>query len=527
MVLQRFKPFIYYISLILVLGYYIVRAITAPYSDFAGYYFGSEALLHGDYTNVYDNYSFNVLIAQRGYKEIFASYMPFPPFTALVIAPLLLLKLMWAKVAFNVISCLLLLFTLHRTVKFFAFSNWLVVVLPVLFFIPLRNGIFFGQAYLLLLVLLLEGYMAYKKEQLGLSSFLWAVAILFKLFPGVILIFLLVKRQYKHAIYLCAASLVLMFLSLWLNGFAVWKFYLTIILPWLNNGELNGTFTHMFQSFFMLLRNIFVYDELVNPSPFFNSPTVFAVLLALFKAFILGVCIRVTWKKNTSDLLSFALWITASSLISPNGSSYSLVLLIIPFLAILHESAQMNERQKTIFIVSAAVLLLLICSIPVQSLASWPVVLKFPRLYLLLIFWFLLMKQSSGAFDYRVTLLLFIALMVPEIIKLNSAGQSESNYLLLKDEHILLYDYGVKDHKLVYYYWDNSGSNEVTADYSLDSISAKDVSLQQNQIWYKGKQLTHTADWKKKPMLVNGTIIIFLGDKNRGVSFYTLRKIEL
>ena len=120
---QRFKPFIYYVPLVLVLVYYLVRAVTVPYSDFAGYYFGSAALLHGDYTIVYDNYSFNLLIAQQGYKGVFVAYTPFPPFTALVFAPLLLLKLMWAKVVFNVISCLLFLFTLHRTFKFFSFPG--------------------------------------------------------------------------------------------------------------------------------------------------------------------------------------------------------------------------------------------------------------------------------------------------------------------------------------------------------------------------------------------------------------------
>ncbi len=524
--LQRFKPFMYYVPLALALAYYIVRAVGAPYSDFAGYYFGSAALLKGDYKIAYDNYAFNLLIAQQGYKGIFVSYMPFPPFTALVFAPFLLLKPLWAKIAFNVISCLLFLFTLRRTVKFFAVPGWAVALLPVIFFMPLRNGLFFGQSYLLLLLLLLEGYMAFKKGKPVLSSFLWAVAILFKLFPGLILIFLLLRKQYKNVVYTCMAALVLVLISLGLSGFDSWKFYIANVLPRVSNGELNSTYTYLFQSFFMLLRNLFVYDELMNPGALFDSPALFLLLLALFKAFILALCIGATWKRK-GDFLPFALWITGSMLVSPNGSTYSLVLLIIPFLAVVHEAADMRVKQKTTMLVLLAALLLLICNVPLQSLASWPVLFKFPRLYLLLVFWLLLLWRAPGAFDYRVAALLFITFMVPGIIALSSPRQNSGSYLLPKDAHILIYDYEVKDHKLVYYYWDDTGAHELVTGYAIDSISSEHLGLQQNQIWYKGKQLTGGGDWKKKPMLVNGSTIVYLSDKNRGVSFYTLRKLSL
>ncbi len=37
-------------------------------------------------------------------------------------------------------------------------------------FVPLHNNIFFGQAYLLLFALLLEGYVAYKKGKLVVAA---------------------------------------------------------------------------------------------------------------------------------------------------------------------------------------------------------------------------------------------------------------------------------------------------------------------------------------------------------------------
>jgi hypothetical protein len=51
--------------------------------------------------------------------------------------------------------------------------------------------------------------------------------------------------------------------------------------------------------------------------------------------------------------------------------------------------------------------------------------------------------------------------------------------------------------------------------------------MKKNQLFYKGKQLTFSRDRKKKPMLATDGSIVYLSDKNRGVGFYTLRKIPL
>ena len=101
-----------------------------------------------------------------------------------------------------------------------------MLLIPVLFFVPLHNNLLFGQAYLLLFVLLLEGYIAYKKGRVILSSFLWAIAILFKLFPVLIVLFLLLRKKYRNIAYLAITGCLLLLLSICINGVAAWKFYL-------------------------------------------------------------------------------------------------------------------------------------------------------------------------------------------------------------------------------------------------------------------------------------------------------------
>ncbi len=499
----------------MLLGYFIYKAAGAPYSDFAGYYFGSAELLHGNYQNVYDPYTLNALIAQKGYAGIYVSYAPFPPFTSIVFAPFLLLPIGIAKIAFNIFSVVLFLMAIKRAIKYFNIPAWLVWLIPVVFLIPLRNNIFFGQAYLLLFALLLEGFMAYKKGRSMLAASLWAVAIVFKLFPLVILFFLVAKKQYKQVMYCSAACLLLGSISVLLNGFASWQYYVFTIFPRATNGELNDSYTWLFQSAFMLGKNLFVYDDIQNPQVLFNSTPAFIICMVLFKAVVLASCVGITWSRKATDWLAFAGWIIASMLLSPNGSSYSLILLLIPLLAL--------ANSKRVYLYISIALLFLISAIPVQSLAGWPLLLQFPRLYLMLLLFVLLIIVSGTRLPFKPFIAFWVLLLLADAGKMFT--RTDNSRYLLKEELPLVYAYGIKDNRLVYYYWDEKGRHETMTGYSVQQHSTGDVRIQNNQVFYKDQQLTATPDRKKQAMLIDGKDVIYLSDKNRGFGFYTLRSV--
>ena len=542
-----------FLPLALLLIYYLIRSVSAPYSDFAGYYFGGRELLAGRWMNAYDMEKLNSLILQGGYHGVFVSYAPFPPFTSLVFAPFLLLPMGAAKLVFNAFCCLLFLITLMRMRAFLDIPPLSILILPVVFYIPIVNNLFFGQSYLLLCCLLLQGYMAFKRDRLVLSSILWGVAVLFKIFPGVLLIWLLLKKRFRAAIGLCIACGTLLTLSLLINGWTVWKYYVLEILPKVNHGELNNSFTFMFQSAFMLLKRLFVYDALLNPAPLTDSPLVFGLLLAIFKALILAASIRYTVRKNHLDFDSLAVWITASMLISPNGSSYSLVLLMIPLLAVLSRRKPTNHRpipsppdavnRRTVLsrrkptnlrpipsppnavnrrAVLSAALLLAACTIPVARLENAPVWEQFPRLYLLLIFFALLLQPLGYAWHPRLWAglsVLFIALFLAGYHR----DPDPSTYFFDREEHIFINNFSVTGGILTYSYRDETGPHPVSTGMPVTRYQA--LEIRNRQIYYRGKQLTNSPDMKKNPMLIDGKFILYLSDKNRGPGFYTLRKL--
>lgn len=394
------RRYLWFIPLLLTLAFGLRRSLSAPPSDFAGYYYGGLALIHGHYSEAYDMTRLNDRVAAGGWHNVLVSYAPFPPVTSLVFAPVLIFPMNIAKLVFNCLSIVLFLITLGRLTRYLSIPPWVILALPVIFFIPLINNLAFGQAYLLLFTLLGEGWLAYRKQQRVFSSFLWAVAILFKLFPAFLFVFLLLRRRYRDAVYLGIGCALLLLPSMLINGIASWNFYVFTILPRMNHGELNDSFTYIFQSGFMLLKRSFSYDLLLNPHPIADNPWLFTLTTAIFKSLILTPAVLLTiaapkrvgpgTSPENDDFFLFTVWIAATMLISPNGSSYSLVLLILPLLAL---TAPLTFRSAIL----AALVLTAGCAIPVNHLGNLPLPGQFPRLYLLLLFYLLLTRPRPRA----------------------------------------------------------------------------------------------------------------------------------
>jgi hypothetical protein len=246
-----------------------------------------------------------------------------------------------------------------------------------------------------------------------------------------------------------------------------------------------------------------------------SSIPVFVISMILFKALLLACCVGMTVHKKATDHLAFAGWLTASMLLSPNGSSYSLILLLMPLLAL--------ANSKRVYLFAAMALLLLVCFIPVAALGGKPLLLQFPRLYGMLLLFGLLIVVAGMQFPIKLFGAFVALLLLADAGKLFPHSDN-SNYLL-SQELPFVYEYAIKENQLVYYYWDDKGSHEAGTGYAVHDYSTNNVRIKNNQVYYKDKQLTSTPDRKKQAMLVNGKEIVYLSDRNRGFGFYTLRTI--
>ena len=537
-----FKLYWPLLPLVLLFAYGLRRCASSPGNDFAGYYAGSREILHGGFHHAYDMESLNETLESKGYTGNYVSYGPFPPSTALVFAPFLGFRMQTAKLLFDILSCLLFVFTLLRAARFFNIPPLLVALTPFVFLVPILNNLVFGQAYLLLIVLLLEGYMAYRQDRIIAATLFWALAIVFKLTPAFLFLFLLLRKKYRTALYLGAACTILLLICMAVTGSGAWKFYISDILPKMGRGELNDPFTYVFQSAFMLLKKEFLFDALLNPHPAYQSPYLFVGSMALFKAAALSAAILATIR-HKDEFFSFSVWVTVSLLISPNGSSYSLLLLLLPLWSLAERTGLARRpvlagdpglarrpdddpgpSRPSLSFWLAVLLLGAACTVPVTRFGGYPVWAQFPRLYLLLAFFAVLLAQGRRLWNSRMAIGLATLFFVLDIRSYLPATDG-SRYFLPEEKHLFIYDYTVRDHHLVYYYRDGGGRQEQMTSIPVATLTDDPVQLKDNQIFYQGRQVTSSPDWKQKPRLLNGNHILYLSDKGRGIGFYTLREI--
>jgi hypothetical protein len=505
--------------LIFFLFFCIYQATRSPVHDFANYYFGSYFVVKGEFDkSLYEPLVFNQKIISAGVKDIWASYSPNPPFTTLLFLPFVYLDIEDAKLMFNILSVALFLSSLIRLAQSQQIPVHHIALIPFTFFFALYNNISFGQVYFLLFFLLVEGYLAMKEEKWLLCAFFWAVAIIFKITPGVLFFFLLFKKKYKALIMLSSACIVLFAISLIINGTDVWRFYISTILPKANQGEVTAAaFSINYQSAHMFFKFLFIPDALDNPNPFFASFTMFTLGILIFKIAIIVLAALYT-VKGKSLFATWAIWIVVSFLISPYGSTYAYILFLIPLLIF-------YEKNKTSFVIYALIIFAVV-NFPLKYLYAMPLFFQFPRLYLLLIIFVTLILWARPRWNWKTSVLLaglFIALET-----FNFPRQADnSTYLFDRDAHQLIYDYTIEDGYFCYSYWSDSGGQRHKTHLRASALDFDALDIVDNQIFYGSRQITASPDKKLKASILNNNTIVYLSDKGRGYGFYVFRKLSL
>jgi hypothetical protein len=499
-------------------AYTLYQSVHFPPHDFSNSYFGSYFFLRGEFSSdIFDPYTFNKKIYDEGFRDIFISYNPNPPFTALFFIPFAVLPLPVAKFIFNLISCILFLYSVHRLAKKTTVSETLVFILiPVLFFIPIRNQILFGQTYFLLFFLLSEGYLAYESKRYRMAAIVWGIAIFLKIFPAIIVLFLILRKEWKMLLYLASVGGVLLIICLLFQGPDIWEEYIRYILPRSNKGEISSSFTINYQSAHMFFKYLFVQSDAANPTPLLDSTTWFTVSLGFFKSVALaGCCAAILHRK---DVLAFALLLFGGMLISPYTSTYSNILLLLLFIPLFGEI----KDQRRVFV---CCLIFLICNLPLGLFSKLPVFLQFPRLGSLLLFFSLVFYWVSASFKWQYLIAFLFLFLLPEWL-IPKPSPDPSRSFLNKETHNLIYDFDVNNGSIVYKYWDNNGENIFNTAKPANTVDYENVFIKNNQIWYKGKQLTYSTDNKSKAGLIDNRYILYLSDKDKGIGFYTLREIS-
>ncbi|MEO5776425.1 MAG: glycosyltransferase family 87 protein [Flavobacterium sp.] len=506
-----------FLPLLLLCAFYVYKAVAFPVHDFANYYFGSYFLREHAFTsNTYFPYLFNKEIVALGSPPLFAGFAPNTPFLAMLFYPFSFISLATAKLTFNTISAILFVISIYRLAQFYKI-NWVYLVLiPFVFFVPIRNELLFGQVYLLVFVLLTEFWLAHEKGQQFKAALFLCFAIFLKVFPVLLVLIFLCKKQFKPLFYMLGISVLFFCLSLLFIDIDLWKFYITDVLSKASNGEIATSYVDNYQSAFMFLKRLLVFDANENPAGLFNYPGLFYALIIGFKIMLIVIGYFIS-KANKNQLTAFSFWILACILISPYGSTYTFILMLFPFFALL--KSEISKVKKIAF----CGLLLLVNNLPLSFFMQESFPISYLRLlFLILLFGFFLFEFKQNINWKFASVITVIPIVLLLVFKKNEAINSTA---VLEKSPLLIYDYKIENNQLSYFYWNEKGENKDSIPF--ESYSSRTLDIKDNQVTYKIGKLTFDKSHKQKPMLVDNKTVIYLSDYGRGIGFYTLRKIEL
>lgn len=525
-VIKKYKvTLVYSLPLLLVLSFLLWKSLSFPLHDFANSYFPAHIVANTNVpeTILFDIYEFNSYIWDLGYNEVLADFYLNSPFNAVAFYPLSFIQDAYlAKSLFNIFSSALFLLAIFGLLKRFGKKTaWLVLALPFLFYVPLRNQILFGQTYFLVFALVVFGFLWAEKNKNTRGGLVLALATLLKIFPIAYGFPLLFKKKWKAIFSAIIIGLVVLSLSIWFTGTSLWETYFFEVLPNAIKNKSTVNFQYNAQSIDVFLKTLFVQDAYYNPTALFDNERLYVIIKWLLKSIIIGVALSLSFlnKKNLFALLS--IWVVTLFLIQSRTATYAQLLWIIPAFYMYTSTIQLSK--KIIFFI----VLFLMCNLPISSLEQLPIFFKFSRLWLMIGLAIFFYSSFAKKVNYKYIGLSLLVLLPLHLDMFSKAKEVVSTYVLDQQFYFMIYDFENEENTLTYKALGRGGKvtkNTTIAITKFDELSCRIVD---NQIMYNGVQITNDSSLKKKPVLVNDCEVYFLTDSKSRRGAFTIKKINI
>jgi len=284
-----------------------------------------------------------------------------PPTSVLATLPFASLPYHQAFVVFNVLSVLALVVTLvliGRELRW-PWRFWYTV--PALaagmlyaFLGELRGQIEQGQWDLVLLLLLVGSWSAWRRQWPALAGVLLGLATTLKLFPGLLLLPLLFWRQWRAAAWWVATVALVTLLTAGVLGLECYRDYVSEVLPQLDSFRSSRNAVS--------LRNF--WARLFDPASPRLTPLLVSPLLARFltlasAGLVLAGLIRI-WlgaRNQGQRDQGYCLTVVAMLLLSPLAWDHYLVLLVLPLACFWHTFPQDRPTRWALTLLTLLLLL--------------------------------------------------------------------------------------------------------------------------------------------------------------------------
>ncbi|MCU0432408.1 MAG: DUF2029 domain-containing protein [Bacteroidia bacterium] len=487
----------------------VVYCYHKPLSDFGNYYYGAAFMQKNDYRLVYDVHRFNEAVSMAGGRDLFLDHTSVPPQTPLFYKPFSYLPDPFlARGVFNVLGVCCFAFMLYRLLRQYAalsFPRSLVLLAAMAY--PLYQNIAFGQTYLFVASLLIAAWLAHLRSRNIMAGVWLALAVVLKITPVVLLLFFVVRRQWKLVLSCAAAYLLLSGAAMLVYGTEVFEMYYLHLLPRIADGYINDPYSASYHGFVVLLRHLGQFDAVLNPHPPMQLSGNAIVLLNLALLLpLLAVALFRSGISRPGETGAFVLLLLFLFLGSGYFSTYSL--LVLPPFFILHRKGAAPVTQL--------VLLLVICAVPPRVLEYAPVALQHFKLYALLLLFALAASRPERGVRMNavaaVLVLLFAALQLAKLF-LPGGGPRYAYYSSKIQQHYVT-DYSISNHTLTATVYSKAGKEKIalplaTATPCTLPLAPRTEYIGNGNVLYKN-------------IVCRNDTVLFMCDAGRGVGLYHL-----
>jgi hypothetical protein len=509
-------------ALFLLLGLFMLRQTRdAPIGDFGNYYYASRFFLESRFgPEIYEPYAFNLMVEEASSEPLYLNYAPVPPLSVPAYIPLAVVNdIRTAKLLFGLCSLLFFIWAFGRLIKCLGMERErFLLFVPLACLFPLWNNFLQGQSYLLLLGFLMEGYRQWSAGRSGIASLLWATAIALKLFPVILLLFLLIEKDWKTLLPTSFFTLLLSLSPLLLLPPEITIDYFAHIAPRLFQGEINDPFAVLYQSARVLIHKALVFDGHLNPYPWADRPELAVWLHLFFQFAVLLLLLALLRIRRLDGFSRMALSILGGLLLTGYGSSYSLLLLLLPAVALPGWLPDKTLRYAALGLLVFAV------NVPVHHLHHWPLWAQFPRLYALLGLMLFSAISMRSVWPGKWAAVL-IVLIICKGLWIDRPLSTEGAYYLPDGRFGIIYDYRPEEGGLLLFHFNENGRGQTLIEITDTLWNDPGLETAENQVFLDGKQITFSKSRKRRSLRLNENEILYLTDEGRGVGFYTLRRV--
>ena len=298
-----------------------------------------------------------------------------PPFNAILFSPFAFLSYRNAFMVLDIISLILLLLINQLIVRGLELNKewFLNLTCFSLYWYPVSYCLGTGQSSMIIAACLIGGWFCLRFKKAYIAGMLFAIATLMKLFPGLVLLYLIIRKNWSAFFATVSFIIFGLFLTTFIVGFEDIRTYSMVMIgrfanEWSGfvlNHSINGVITRVFG------------EHSGWTEPLIQLPRIKSLLIILLNSAVLIYTILkmrgMTVKQEFVDY-TFSLTIIAMLLLSPITWGHIFPVLILPLSILLRDYVrEPSPRRLRIFLI-----ILFLLSLPDVLIARGLMALHYP-----------------------------------------------------------------------------------------------------------------------------------------------------